>query len=114
MSSPKTPLQGFEARLIHRDSPESPLYNPKATRADLEELSAHRRSIARQKYLARLISRKKWGTHIRAPIDVVCGDYIFKYKIGKPPIETFGFFDTAGSTLIWLQCDSLNLRNHPP
>ncbi|XP_068314900.1 aspartic proteinase nepenthesin-1-like [Pyrus communis] len=102
MSSPKTPLRGFETRLIHRDSPESPLYNPSLTRAQRKE-AARRRSIARQNYLTRRMSPAA-VSNATARIDYDNGVYVMRYKIGTPPIDTYGYFDTA-STLIWMQCN---------
>lgn len=102
ISSPKTPVKGFEARLIHRDSPESPLHNHKATHADLIK-SARQRTLARQNYFKRLMSSKPWQKLISAPIDLELGDYIMRFQIGTPKVDTYAFFDTA-SRLIWLQC----------
>ncbi|PQQ02016.1 aspartic proteinase CDR1 [Prunus yedoensis var. nudiflora] len=103
--SMSSPVQGFAARLIHRDSPESPLYDPAATRAHLAQ-SARRRTIARQNYFNRLMSSgNKWGSSlISATLDQGHGDFIMQYKIGTPRVDTFGIFDT-GSSLIWMQCE---------
>ncbi|XP_068314901.1 aspartic proteinase CDR1-like [Pyrus communis] len=107
MSSPKASVKGFEARLIHRDSPASPLYNPRATRADLIK-SSGRRTIARQNYFNWLMSNKTWSSYsssyVWAPIDQSPGDYIMRFKVGTPEVDTFGVFDT-GSHLTWLQCE---------
>ncbi|XP_008362656.2 aspartic proteinase CDR1-like [Malus domestica] len=107
MSSPKASVKGFEVRLIHRDSPASPLYNPRATRADLIK-SSGRRTIARQNYFNWLMSNKTWSryssSYVWAPIDQSPGDYIMRFKVGTPEVETFGVFDT-GSHLTWLQCE---------
>ncbi|CAN6710791.1 unnamed protein product [Malus baccata var. baccata] len=102
MSSPKTPVRGFEARLIRCDSPQSPFYNLKATPTNRIK-SARRRIIARQNYFKWLMSGKTQRNSISTPIDTDYGDNIMRFKVGTPRVDTFGIFDTA-SDLIWFQC----------
>ncbi|PIA34665.1 hypothetical protein AQUCO_03700150v1 [Aquilegia coerulea] len=95
---------GFKTQLINRNSVQSPFYNPKLTRSDRIKASVLG-SFARHNYIESLISKKvspstSLGEFPPLPRE---GEYIMKYFIGTPSIETYGILDT-GSGLIWLQC----------
>ncbi|KAJ4728938.1 Aspartic proteinase CDR1 [Melia azedarach] len=65
---------GFSVDLIHRDSPNSPLYNSHKTPNDAQ-----------------------------ASVSADGSNYLIKFSIGTPPKEFYGFLDT-GSDLTWTQC----------
>ncbi|XP_050234669.1 probable aspartic protease At2g35615 [Mercurialis annua] len=85
---------GFSVNLIHRDSPVSPLYNPKNTRFDRLRNSFHRSILRASRFKPALIQS-----------DIVPGggEYLMRISIGTPPVETLAIADT-GSDLIWIQC----------
>ncbi|KAK1564388.1 hypothetical protein Q3G72_002160 [Acer saccharum] len=94
----------FTAPLIHRSSPESPFYDPNATLLDIIKASI-RTSSARAIAFSNLNSN---NIHINSGspvprIDLISQDYVIKYGIGSPPMDTYGVPDT-GSSLTWLQC----------
>ncbi|KAK2664478.1 hypothetical protein Ddye_003052 [Dipteronia dyeriana] len=94
----------FTAPLIHRSSPESPFYDPNATPLDIIKASI-RTSSARAIAFSNLNSN---NIHINSGspvprIDLIHPDYVIKYGIGSPPMDTYGVPDT-GSSLTWLQC----------
>ncbi|XP_019152428.1 PREDICTED: probable aspartic protease At2g35615 [Ipomoea nil] len=91
---------GFTVDLIHRDSPLSPFFNPSNSRFDsLRE--SFRRSQARAAYFKK---RAALGSaKFVVDIEVIPGEYIMKFSIGTPPVETFAIADT-GSDLTWTQC----------
>ncbi|OWM90553.1 hypothetical protein CDL15_Pgr014856 [Punica granatum] len=112
-SAHRAPPISFQTIMIHRSSPESPLYNPNATPANLSRTAA----IA-AKTRGTYIARHKAGhspdggglahpdayTSPMTPFGIYPGEYIIRYSIGSdPPMETYGIPDT-GSGLIWLQC----------
>ncbi|GMY23631.1 aspartic proteinase CDR1-like [Fagus crenata] len=92
---------GFSVDLIHRDSPDSPLYNPSETPSQ-RIAKAVRRSINRVNHFKPASSLSP-----NAPVATMTssnnGDYFMNYSIGTPPVSILGIADT-GSDLIWLQC----------
>lgn len=85
---------GFSIDLIHRDSPNSPFYDPSLSFTERMSNSFHRsfnRSIS-------LCSRS--SSIVVASNN---GEYLMKYSIGTPPVRTLGVADT-GSDLTWTQC----------
>ncbi|KAL1828430.1 hypothetical protein DCAR_0207644 [Daucus carota subsp. sativus] len=88
-------IQGLTVELIHRNSPQSPLYNASATPEDLST-DAATRSLARYRnYYTQ--------TKIQSTVIPNGGNYLMKLAIGTPPVEQFAILDT-GSDLIWIQC----------
>jgi|UniRef100_A0A2N9IVT8 hypothetical protein len=91
---------GFSVDLIHRDSPDSPFYNPSETPSQ-RMAKAVRRSINRVNHFkpASSLSHNAPQTTITSN----SGEYLMKYSVGTPPVSILGIADT-GSDLIWLQC----------
>ncbi|KAK2974673.1 hypothetical protein RJ640_030281 [Escallonia rubra] len=93
----------FTAHLIHRTSPESPFYDPKAKHDDLIR-DGIRTSLARAHFLGRSTSVPAESLiYARSPVRIIGIDFVMSYSIGTPPVKTFGVADT-GSHIIWLQC----------
>ncbi|KAF8387911.1 hypothetical protein HHK36_026573 [Tetracentron sinense] len=90
---------GFSVRLIHRDSPRSPLYDPNLTAAD-RTTAAVRRSISRLNYFESLMSSPMEIAPKLTPDD---GEYLMFFQLGTPPVPVYAIVDT-GSDLTWLQC----------
>ncbi|XP_031374220.1 aspartic proteinase CDR1-like [Punica granatum] len=112
-SAHRAPPISFQTRMIHRSSPESPLYNPNVTPANLSRTAAIA-AKTRRTYIARHKAGQSadggdWAhahayTSPMTPFGLYQGEYIIRYSIGSdPPTETYGVPDT-GSDLIWLQC----------
>ncbi|KAF5207010.1 hypothetical protein FRX31_003405 [Thalictrum thalictroides] len=103
LSSPEprnTPTE-FSARLINRNSVNSPFYNPKLAHYDRVKAAVNI-SIARQKYFQS--KRFRLNDMMNPPVKSSDYEYITtKFSIGSPPVETFAVVDTA-SSLSWLQC----------
>ncbi|PIA34664.1 hypothetical protein AQUCO_03700149v1 [Aquilegia coerulea] len=91
---------GFSAKVINRNSVQSPLYDPSLTRQDRIKASVLR-SVARHNYIDSITSNK--FPPINIPVTPADGEYIMEYFIGTPPLSTFALLDT-GSSRIWLQC----------
>lgn len=95
---------GITVDLIHRDSPQSPSYNPSNTR--FERLrNAFDRSFSRKSSLklTSLRSSSRSLESLEAPLTPIGGEYLMKIHIGTPPVEQLGIADT-GSDLTWTQC----------
>ncbi|KAL6575562.1 hypothetical protein OROHE_000939 [Orobanche hederae] len=89
---------GFTTDLIHRDSPESPTYDP--------SLSPPQRLANAIRRSSRRIRRFKMKHTRESPISDMTnsdGEYLMKYSIGTPPVPSLGVADT-GSDIIWTQC----------
>ncbi|XP_031280335.1 aspartic proteinase CDR1-like [Pistacia vera] len=86
--------EGFSLELIHRDSPKSPIYNPKQTHYE-RVFNAIRRSFNH-------VNRFNPNT---AQADIISdhGEYLINISIGSPPFQILAIADT-GSDLIWTQC----------
>lgn len=81
---------GFTVDLIHRDSPESPLYNPSHSLYERIKRTYHR-STKRKIFFA--------STGM-VPNE---GEYLMEISFGTPPFKTFAIAD-SGSDLAWTQC----------
>ncbi|KAI4312639.1 hypothetical protein MLD38_037441 [Melastoma candidum] len=88
---------GFSVELIHRDSPNSPFYDPSETPFQRAE-KAVRRSIARIRGL-----RSNDEGEPSAGISRIDGEYLINITIGTPPVSIMAIADT-GSDLMWTQC----------
>ncbi|KAF5201315.1 Aspartyl protease family protein [Thalictrum thalictroides] len=89
---------GFSAKVINRNSVQSPLYDPRLTRQDRIKASVLL-SVARHNYIESITSPNSTDIPV-LPADC---EYIMEYFIGTPPLRTFGLLDT-GSSKVWLQC----------
>ncbi|KAG1334122.1 aspartic proteinase CDR1-like [Cocos nucifera] len=96
-------------RLIHRDSPESPLFDSSATTAEKWQ-RVHRRSVAYRDHFQAALEedRLKLLTPLAAEfeeagIDQVGGEYLMEFTIGTPPVRVIGMLDVPGD-FIWTQC----------
>ncbi|PKI50373.1 hypothetical protein CRG98_029253 [Punica granatum] len=109
----RAPPISFQTSMIHRSSPESPLYNPNATPSNLSRMAAIA-AKTRRTYIARHkashsadgggLAHPDAYTSPMTPFGIYQGEYIIRYSIGSdPPTETYGIPDT-GSNLLWLQC----------
>ncbi|KAK4414368.1 Aspartic proteinase CDR1 [Sesamum alatum] len=86
---------GLTIDLIHRDSPQSPSYDPSLTPAQ-RLANALRRSFNR-------LQRFKADRSPQSDIINAGGEYLMKYSIGTPPVPSLGIADT-GSDITWTQC----------
>lgn len=75
---------GFNAHLIRRDSPNSPLYNHK-----------------RNKVFWRLMSLETPQSALKQDLDGA--EFLMKFSIGTPPFDVYAIADT-GSSITWTQC----------
>ncbi|CAN4110492.1 unnamed protein product [Withania somnifera] len=84
---------GFSIDLIHRDSPNSPFYDPSLSFTERMRNSFHR-SFNRSS-----------SFHSQSSVVVASnnGEYLMKFSLGTPPVCTLGVADT-GSDLTWTQC----------
>ncbi|XP_020206524.1 aspartic proteinase CDR1-like [Cajanus cajan] len=91
---------GFSLQLIHRDSPQSPFYDP--TETPFQQLhNALQRSFKRVNHF--YPNKKRPQKTPQSVMSLSHGEYLMKYSIGTPPFEVMGIADT-GSDLVWLQC----------
>ncbi|KAL1537630.1 putative aspartic protease [Salvia divinorum] len=91
-----TPSSAFTLKLVHRDSPDSPLYQPNLTTAD-RFLKHAEISLARASHLE---------SHVHASIRLPARlDPIFTADlyVGTPAVKRSLVFDT-GSGVTWMQC----------
>ncbi|KAL6970661.1 Aspartic endopeptidase [Sarracenia purpurea var. burkii] len=86
---------------MHRDSPQSPFYNPSATKLERMQ-NAFQRSFSRAARFQRSYKSPALGG-TQSQILSANGEYIMKLSIGTPPVSVLGIADT-GSDLIWTQC----------
>ncbi|KAF8387910.1 hypothetical protein HHK36_026572 [Tetracentron sinense] len=91
---------GFSVRLMHRDSPQSPLYDPTLTVADRSS-AAVRRSISRLNYFESVMSSSPM--EIAPKLTPGTGEYLMFFHLGTPPAPVYAIADT-GSHLTWIQC----------
>ena len=95
----------FSVDLIHRDSPNSPFYDPSETPSQ-RITKAVRRSINR---VNRFKPTSSLSTNAaQSDISSNGGEYLLKYSVGTPPVEILGFADTS-TDLIWLQCEPCSI-----
>ncbi|KAI7990671.1 Aspartic proteinase CDR1 [Camellia lanceoleosa] len=91
---------GFNAKLIHRDSPLSPLYNPSTNKLN-RLVNSFRRLFSRASHLKQTLKSSTDG--IQSQIVYADGEYVMKLSVGTPPVPLFGIVDTGGD-LTWTQC----------
>ncbi|CAA7061235.1 unnamed protein product [Microthlaspi erraticum] len=95
VSSSAAHHKNLTIKLIHRDSPHSPLYNPHHTVSDRLN-AAFLRSISR----SRQFTTK---TDLQSSLIANGGEYFMTISIGTPPSKVLAIADT-GSDLTWIQC----------
>lgn len=92
---------GFHVDLIHRDSPNSPFFNPSETHSE-RLINALQRSNNRvDHHLKPSLSFSP--NQAQTKIVSNNGEYLMEIFIGTPPVRILGIADT-GSDLIWTQC----------
>ncbi|KAL2940579.1 Aspartic proteinase CDR1 [Bienertia sinuspersici] len=94
------PKQGFTLDLIHRDSLNSPLYNPSLNIYDRLK-DTIQRSVSRINHFNPSSSMSP--NDVESQVIPANGEYVMEVSIGTPPVKQFGIVDT-GSDLIWTQC----------
>ncbi|KAF8091372.1 hypothetical protein N665_0447s0030 [Sinapis alba] len=87
----------FTIKLIHRDSPHSPLYNPQTTVTDRLK-AAFLRSISRSRRFSHQLQ-----TDLQSGLIGAGGEFFMSITIGTPPTNLLAIADT-GSDLTWVQC----------
>ncbi|GFP88590.1 aspartic proteinase cdr1 [Phtheirospermum japonicum] len=98
ISKPDPSTDGFTINLIHRDSPQSPTYDPTLSPAQRLANAIRRSSHRIQHFDDKLSQRSPVSDMINSH-----GEYLMKYSIGTPPVPSLGVADT-GSDIIWNQC----------
>ncbi|MCL7032325.1 hypothetical protein MKW94_022557 [Papaver nudicaule] len=97
---------GFSVNLIHRDSPQSPFYNPLDTLSDRMQKAVHR-SINRANHFKKLSSSSFSANldddTIITSLSAVDLTFVMNISLGTPPRNVFAIADT-GSDLTWVQC----------
>ncbi|KAK6119281.1 hypothetical protein DH2020_046969 [Rehmannia glutinosa] len=94
----KSSTNGFTTDLIHRDSPQSPSYDPSLSHSQ-RLVNAIRRSFNRfQRFNVKRATKSPEPDIINSG-----GEYLIKYSIGTPQVPSLGIADT-GSDIIWTQC----------
>ncbi|KAL3622839.1 hypothetical protein CASFOL_031926 [Castilleja foliolosa] len=96
ISQSEPTANGFTTDLIHRDSPQSPSYDPTLSHSQ-RLINAIRRSSHR---IQRFDPK---GSSPRPDLVNSNGEYLMKYSVGTPPVPSLGIADT-GSDIIWTQC----------
>ncbi|XP_013679404.2 probable aspartic protease At2g35615 [Brassica napus] len=95
--SSSTSPNHFIVKLIHRDSPRSPLYNPQATATDRLN-AAFLRSISRSHRF-----NHQPQADLQSGLIGAGGEFFMSITIGTPPTNVLAIADT-GSDLTWVQC----------
>ncbi|XP_002523992.2 aspartic proteinase CDR1 [Ricinus communis] len=98
----------FTTELIHRDSPNSPLFNASET-TDIRLANAVERSADRVNRFNDLISNSITAAEFPSILDN--GDFLMKISIGIPPTELLVNVAT-GSDLVWIPCLSFKPCTH--
>ncbi|XP_047326826.1 aspartic proteinase CDR1-like [Impatiens glandulifera] len=105
--------KGFSAKFIHRDSPESPLYNSSVS--PKERLNGViQRSISRLTHFKSTLNIKTMNSvknptiNINSTMLMGAGEYIMEFYIGTPPFKQLAIVDT-GSDTTWTQCLPCNI-----
>ncbi|KAF5749269.1 aspartic proteinase CDR1-like [Tripterygium wilfordii] len=91
---------GFSVELVHRDSPDSPFYNPSESQTK-RLTNAIQRSLNRVNHFTKNSASIKNGA--QPPIIPNNGEYLMNISIGTPPFGLLAIVDT-GSDLMWIQC----------
>ncbi|CAN0829798.1 Aspartic proteinase CDR1 [Linum grandiflorum] len=94
---------GFSIDLLHRDSPDSPLYNPLETRAERLQNAAMRTIGAARHRIDRLRPATSGGIATPLVPDTFTAEYLIKLSVGTPSFPIVAIIDT-GSDVIWTQC----------
>ncbi|CAN1245893.1 Aspartic proteinase CDR1 [Linum grandiflorum] len=94
---------GFSIDLLHRDSPDSPLYNPLETRAERLQNAAMRTIGAARHRIDRLRPATSGGIATPLVPDTFTAEYLIKLSVGRPSFPIIAVPDT-GSDIIWTQC----------
>ncbi|CAA0808462.1 Eukaryotic aspartyl protease family protein [Striga hermonthica] len=97
----------FSLNLIHRDNPNSPLYQPNNNLTHLQHFSHDAKATETR---VSELNSLCLPLLLRAPL------YTLDVRIGSPPVQTTLVFDTA-APLIWTQCKPICAacfkQNHP-
>ncbi|KAF5185540.1 Aspartic proteinase cdr1 [Thalictrum thalictroides] len=93
----------FSVDLIHRDSAESPFYNPLGTHYDRMN-KAIQRSISGINRFKPSSSSSKYLNHVQSMVTPDRGEYLINISLGTPPVEFLGIID-SGSDIVWTQCE---------
>ncbi|MCL7039004.1 hypothetical protein MKW94_027381 [Papaver nudicaule] len=100
---------GFSVNLIHRDSPQSPFYNPSDTLSDRVQKAVHRsinranhfKKLSSSTYSANLDDDDTISTSLS--VNGHAGSFVMDISLGTPPSNLFAIADT-GSDVTWVQC----------
>ncbi|KAK1666652.1 hypothetical protein QYE76_054811 [Lolium multiflorum] len=105
---------GFSVEFIHRDSPKSPLYDPKLT-VHGRVLAAAQRSTAQAAALARSYTTIVSPSPEGAVSEIISRpfEYLMYVNIGTPGTRTLAVADT-GSNLVWFRCVNGSSADPPP
>lgn len=107
---------GFTTDLIHRDSVNSPLYNPSHTRHDRFRASLHRShtrfNILQQSILSK---RRKSQASFEFRLTTSNFEYLMTIQVGTPSRSVVAIVDT-GSDVVWTNCQSCRecYKQHTP
>ncbi|KAM7274004.1 hypothetical protein ACFE04_028668 [Oxalis oulophora] len=88
-------LGGFSLKLIHRDSPESPFYDPSETH--------YQRLCKSVRHASERAHQILHSNDIISKVHANGGTYVMNISIGSPPVSMLAVADT-GSDLTWIQC----------
>lgn len=96
---------GFSIDLIHRDSPNSPLYKPHETPFERYNNNIFLRTLSRLNTLNMSPATYFYPNNVvQSNVSTANGEYVMKFSIGTPPLlDIYGIVDT-GSDLMWVQC----------
>ncbi|KAK6162761.1 hypothetical protein DH2020_002602 [Rehmannia glutinosa] len=94
----KANSSGLTIDLIHRDSPQSPYYDPSLSPTQ-RLVNSMRRSLKR----VQRFNESHFRQWPESDVIESGGEYLVEFSIGAPPVKTIGTLDT-GSNLIWTQC----------
>ncbi|KAG9457593.1 hypothetical protein H6P81_002101 [Aristolochia fimbriata] len=89
-------------RLIRRDSPLSPYYNPNATVSDLAT-AAVESTMERVRFFQARQKSAFLNEDAQVRVRAGTGEYLMEFQIGIPAQPVYAVADTA-SELIWVQC----------
>ncbi|KAL9426871.1 hypothetical protein AB3S75_033619 [Citrus x aurantiifolia] len=96
---------GLSIDLIHRDSPNSPLYKPHETPFERYNNNIFLRTLSRLNTLNMSPATYFYPNNVvQSNVSTANGEYVMKFSIGTPPLlDIYGIVDT-GSDLMWVQC----------
>ncbi|KAH7658978.1 Aspartic peptidase A1 family protein [Dioscorea alata] len=90
-------------KLMHRDSPLSPFYQPSMTSEDRFRAMIERSISRGGGPSAAPSSAPGSSSSARSQVTPNDGDYLMELEIGTPPVKIVAIADT-GSDLVWVQC----------